>query len=341
MSLIKRGDGDIADRYRPRKFGEIIGNAANVKALLGDLKEGDRRSKCTIFIGSSGSGKTTTARIMAMALNCEKGDTDPCLECNNCKAALEGNAMHIMEMNLSKLNTKEDAEEITNNMYLTSLTGRNKVYIFDECQMLSTAAQNLLLKNLEEPPLNTYIILCTTDPQKIIEAIRNRCQKYEFKYPSEAQLKVILKSVMEQEKWTMSEADKTLFFEYAIGLSIREVLKALDQAVKGGIESLVNLTFEKAEYIEVCRLLLSANFKGICDKLKILEKDKQLEAEQLRCVIMGYLKAILVSSGMSEKGAMVCEAMKIFSTPYYEAKPIPKLYKDCFEACTFLGQVGK
>ena len=338
MSLVRRGNGDITDRYRPRKFGEIVGNDANVKVLKGMLKEGDQRGKSGFFCGSKGSGKTTSARIMAMALNCEKGDVDPCLECDECKAALNGNAMHITEMNMSQFNTKEEMENLVNGMYFSTLTGRNKVYLLDEMQSVSVQAQNLFLKNLEEPPQNTYIFLCTTESKKIIGPLRDRCYHLEFKYPGREDLVLVLKSVMEQEGWSMSDEDKGKFFEFCVGLSIREVLKALDQAVKGGVDTLVEFMFEKAEYIEVCRCIVASDFKSICNKLKILETNKELDAELLRCAIMGYLKSILVSKGMTAEGVRIFETMKIFSNQYFEAKPIPRLYRDCFEACIMMGQ---
>lgn len=336
MSVIKRGGNDITDRYRPRRFQEVIGNEQIINAMKNILAEGETRNKVYMYMGSPGSCKTTMARIMAMALNCEKGDADPCLECESCKSAMGGHAMHITELNLSLLNKKEDADDIVGSMHIRPLTGRNKVYIFDEAQLLTTASQNTLLKNVEEPPPNTYIFICTTDPKKIIDALRSRCQKYEFKYPSKAEISELLQSVMKQEKWSMSDEDKKIFFEYCQGMSFREILKCIDQAVKGGVSTIVNLTFEKAEYKEVCQYLLKGDFRAICEVLKILKDNNQFEPEALRHVILGWLKSCLIREGFSEKGNKIAESMGEFLTPYFEVKPENRLYYNLYRACLML-----
>ena len=284
-------------------------------------------------IVSHNSCKTTLARIMAMALNCSKGDQDPCLTCDNCMMALERNAMHITEINMAQLNKKEDAEEIVANMYTRPLTGRNKIYIFDEAQQLTSQAQNLLLKNLEEPPDNTYIFLCTSEPHKLIKALVSRCQQYEFKPPVPADIAKLLGDVMKQENWSMSDDDKKKFFEYVQGCSMREILKAIDQAVKGGVDSLSSCIGESAEDIEICRLLMNSDFKTICDKLATMKKNNTLDAEGLRLCIFGYLKGCLVREGFSTKGAKIAGVMAEFSTPYFESKADNRLHMNIFNAC--------
>ncbi|KKL61561.1 hypothetical protein LCGC14_2194040, partial [marine sediment metagenome] len=131
--LTTRGEGDICTRYRPRRMSEIVGSKAAVKALSNALKMGANRPKAYLLFGDSGCGKTTAARIMAMGLNCEKGDTpEPCLECDSCKMALDGTALHITELNMADLNKKEDAEGILQEMGLRPWSGRTSFYIFDE-----------------------------------------------------------------------------------------------------------------------------------------------------------------------------------------------------------------
>ena len=137
--LVQRGDKAINERYRPRTFHEVIGNTETKRSLAGWMERGDKRSRSILLVGSSGDGKTTIARILAMGLNCEKGDTvNPCCECPSCKAAMAGEAMHIKEYNMSALSTKDDADAIVNSLYDSSFTGRNTVAILDECMHYST-----------------------------------------------------------------------------------------------------------------------------------------------------------------------------------------------------------
>ena len=145
MDLVARGDKAINERYRPCTFHEIIGNDKTKKSLAGWIEKGNKRSSALLLTGNSGCGKTSTAHILAMGLNCEQGDTiNPCCKCPSCKSALAGDAMHITEYNMSALSKKEDADEIVNSMYNSSFTGRNNVYILDECLHYNTSIDCLV-----------------------------------------------------------------------------------------------------------------------------------------------------------------------------------------------------
>ena len=159
--------------------------------------------------GSAGTGKTTCARIISLSLNCENQSEmgEPCLECESCRSILNGTAMNIYEINMAKLNKKEDVDELVDGMYESCLTGKNKIYVFDECQQLTNSAQNLLLKPLEEPPANTYFILSTTDPQKIIKPLQTRCQMFKVGNPVGEDLKDYLRQLFSLENWKISKED--------------------------------------------------------------------------------------------------------------------------------------
>ena len=217
--LVQRGDKAINERYRPRTFHEVIGNTETKRSLAGWMERGSKRSASILLTGGSGQGKTTIARILAMGLNCEKGDTvNPCCECPSCKAAMAGEAMHIKEYNMSALSTKDDADAIVNSLYDSSFTGRNTVAILDEIQGMSVGSQNLMLKMLENPPKNTYIILATTDPQKILKTVKTRCETYEVTNPSTDNIKQMLGSVVKQELPSMPIEQRNQILEACRGL---------------------------------------------------------------------------------------------------------------------------
>ena len=341
MSLVRRGDIEITKRYRPRRLSEIVGNKSTVKSMQKCIEMGSKRQGAYLLHGPAGTGKTTLARIMAMGLNCETGDTgEPCLVCEDCVDALLGGARasHIVELNLARCNKKEDAEEIVNGMSLSTLTGRNKVYIFDEAQMLTKQAQNLLLKNLEEPPPNTYIFICTTEPNKIIKAIRNRCEQYEFKLPTELEIKEVLADVFKQEPdWDLSVDDKIAFMNVIIGTSVRGVLKSIDKVVRGGIESLTFINDEEPELITICRCVVDGNWNNVVKELKKYDKENPLNAEGLRRCMLTYFRKMLLNANTDnkniDKSVSIAEAMKAFKDPYFDAdSAVPLVTVNLFEA---------
>jgi len=329
---------DICARYRPYRVSEMVGLDAVKRSISKALTMGAGRPKAYLFHGERGCGKTTAARIIAMGLNCELGDTpEPCLSCKNCAMALRGSAFHIVELNMAQLNKKEDADDIVRGMALATMSGRNKVYIFDEAHLLTAAAQNLLLKNLEEPPPRTYIVICTTEPRKLLKTLRSRCEEYCFPLPDRQQIKALLGDVFRQEQdaagWHMTNEDKSSFLEITQGMAFREVLKAIEQAVRGGL-SAVGVGSEEAEkqYIDVCRAVLNGGFPEVCETLGGLEN---VDWEGLRLVLLSYMKSVLLRHGLSGKGRQAAAAMEHLLTPLHfgdresEARMVLALARAC------------
>ena len=166
-------------RYRPRRFGELRGQDHVVRVLRNAVRE-DRVGHAYLFSGPRGTGKTSSARILAKVLNCEAPeDGEPCGDCASCLAVEAGTSFDVHELDAASNNGVENIRELIERASYTT-AGRHKVYILDEVHMLSRAAEAALLKTLEEPPPHVVFVLATTDPQKVSPTIRSRTQHLEF-----------------------------------------------------------------------------------------------------------------------------------------------------------------
>src|SRR5579864_7370617 len=167
-------------RYRPQRFGEVRGQD-HVTTALRNAVRNDRVAHAYLFSGPRGTGKTSTARILAKALNCtDLRDGEPCCECESCLAIQAGSSLDVVELDAASNNGVDAMRDLVSRAALGS-PGRRKVYIVDEVHMLSTGASNALLKTLEEPPGHVVFVLATTDPQKVLPTIRSRTQHFEFR----------------------------------------------------------------------------------------------------------------------------------------------------------------
>lgn len=219
-------------RYRPRRFSEIRGQSHVVTALRNAVRN-NSVSHAYLFSGPRGTGKTSTARILAKALNCENlQDGEPCCECGSCVDMEAGRSFDLFELDAASNNGVDAIRDLVDRAAVGS-PGRTKVYILDEVHMLSTAASNALLKTLEEPPGHVRFVLATTDPQKVLPTIKSRTQHYEFQLLGASELE-------EYVRWIIADADLTVDDEairWAVRQgkgSARDTLSALDQVVAAG-----------------------------------------------------------------------------------------------------------
>lgn len=223
-------------KYRPRQFSEIIGQIHVTRALTNALDSG-RPAHAYLFTGQRGTGKTTTARILAKAANCEKGIRSvACDECGNCAAIATGSSLDLIELDAAS-HTGVDGirEAIVDKVDFQPASARHRIYIIDEAHMLSTSAFNALLKTLEEPPAHALFILCTTEPYKIPPTIHSRCQRFDFRPVSAVDIAAHLESVLASERaeGVMNVDAEPLALRLiarAAGGSVRDALSALDQA---------------------------------------------------------------------------------------------------------------
>lgn len=199
----------LARKFRPQEFGSVSGQEHVTRPLANAIKR-NLISHAFLFCGPRGVGKTTVARVLSKALNCEKGPTaTPCLKCTNCKEITEGRSLAVREIDGASHNSVENVRDLIDTLRSQPPPGsRFKVYIIDEVHMLSVAAFNALLKNLEEPPPNTVFILATTDPQKIPETVLSRCQRYDFRAMS---LETIEKKLQEIAKAESIDVEPEVF----------------------------------------------------------------------------------------------------------------------------------
>ncbi len=215
-------------KYRPKFFREVIGQEHITEILQNALKNG-RIAHAYLFAGVRGTGKTTTARILAKALNCERGiSSEPCGQCRNCLDIDAGRFPDVIEIDAASYRGINEIREIRDNVKLAPLRGRYKVYIIDEVHMLTQEAFNALLKTLEEPPEHVVFVLATTDPHKVPSTIISRCQRFDFRRISSDKLKRFLRKVAENEKIDITQEALELLVKAARG-SVRDALSLLDQ----------------------------------------------------------------------------------------------------------------
>jgi len=223
----------LARKYRPQTFADVIGQEHITRTLANALSTG-RIHHAYILAGARGIGKTTVARILAKALNCEDGPkAEPCGKCNSCKEITAGSSLDVQEIDGASNTSVDDIREIRERVRYLPSSGRYKIYIIDEVHMLSTSAFNALLKTLEEPPPHVVFVFATTESHKIPATILSRCQRYDFRRISPVKISTSLKKIAGSEGISIEDDALHLIAKEASG-SMRDGQSLLDQAIAFG-----------------------------------------------------------------------------------------------------------
>ena len=220
-------------RFRPISFKEILGQE-HITTTLKNQVISDRVGHAYLFTGSRGCGKTSSAKVLARAINClNVKDGEPCNECSICESALDGSLTDIVEMDAASNNGVDDIRAIRDEVNFLPTIAKYRVYIIDEVHMLSTGAFNALLKTLEEPPKHVKFILATTEPQKLPATILSRCQRFDFKKISENKIIENLEKICEECKIKYASKALDLIAELAEG-GMRDALSILERCAEDG-----------------------------------------------------------------------------------------------------------
>src|SRR6186997_57806 len=223
-------------RYRPQTPSDLLGQEHVVRALTGAVREG-RLHHAFLFCGPRGTGKTSTARILAKMVNCEQGPTaEPCGVCDQCVAIREGQHLDVVEIDAASHGGVDDARDLREKAPTAPVQGREKVYIIDEAQRLSREAFDALLKVFEKPPPSVRFVLATTEPHKMPATIVGRCQRFDFRRIGTEALAGLLEDVAEREGLKVTRPAAEALARHAEG-SARDAESLLDQcAVLGAGE---------------------------------------------------------------------------------------------------------
>ncbi|HUH07275.1 MAG TPA: DNA polymerase III subunit gamma/tau [Egibacteraceae bacterium] len=215
-------------KYRPQTFAEVIGQA-HVTTTLAHAVAEDRLHHAYLFTGPRGTGKTSTARILAKSLNCENGPTaEPCNTCTHCAAITTGSSVDVIEIDAASHGGVDDVRDLRDRVAFAPASARMKVYIVDECHMLSTAGWNAFLKTVEEPPGHVVFVFATTEPHKVLETILSRTQRFDFKRVDAATLAAHVRDLAARESLEVEPGAIDLIVRAGDG-SVRDTLSVLDQ----------------------------------------------------------------------------------------------------------------
>ncbi len=301
----------LARKWRPQQFDDVVGQA-HVTQTLRNAITSDRVAHAYIFVGPRGTGKTTTARILAKALNCQKGGgptTEPCDKCDSCKEIMSGSSLDVIEIDGASNNSVDQVRDLRESIAFVPARGPFKIYIIDEVHMLSISAFNALLKTLEEPPRHVKFLFATTDPQKVPTTILSRCQRFDLRRITLREIVGQLEKIAKVEQIAIAP-DALLAIARGAEGGLRDATGALDQLV-----SFRGKTIAEPDVLAVFGLVAHQTLEALAqavvggDVATALRVVAELDAsgkdlQRLVVELLGYFRDLLVCRYVGDAAAL-------------------------------------
>ena len=319
----------LATKYRPKRFADVVGQDIVVKIITSGMMK-NRLGAAMLFSGTRGVGKTTIARILAVAFRCENSDPEPCEKCSYCLESKSNSQIDIIEIDAASNTSVDDVREIIESCRYKPTTGKYKVFIIDEVHMLSKSAFNALLKTLEEPPEHVKFLLATTEMHKIPETILSRVLKFDLKKVDSGLITQYLSSICNQENITV-EFDVLGVIAKAAEGSIRDSLSILDQAINMSMSDQISMSdiremlnySNDSDIVDLLRMLAAGNIKSAIEKYREIIRGDAC-CEKIASVLLDYVYAatciktnIEIANGVvsADIASKLCAATKNVSIP--------------------------
>jgi DNA polymerase III subunit gamma/tau len=293
-------------KHRPRDFDEFSPGQPHVVQTLRNAVEMDRVAHAYLFAGPRGTGKTSMAKILAKALNCEHGPTTtPCKECESCRTIHDATSIDVIELDAASHRGIDDIREIRDRVALQPVRGRRKVYIIDEAHMLTKEASNAVLKTLEEPPPHAVFVLCTTEMAAMLPTIRSRCQRFAFARPGLPEISTVLHRIARAESIEIEPAAVTTIAR-AAGGSFRDAVSALDQLATAcpdaitvaAVRDLLGTT-DAEVLLRTVDLVADGDAAG-CRRLVDEQADSGTDLGMLVSDLLGHLRFVFLDQQLGE-----------------------------------------
>ncbi|MEI6338522.1 MAG: DNA polymerase III subunit gamma/tau, partial [Verrucomicrobiota bacterium] len=314
----------FARKYRPQTFEEVVGQEHITRTLQNAISAG-RVAQAYLFVGPRGIGKTSTARILAKALNCKTGPTaSPCGRCDACLEIAEGRSLDVLEIDGASNNGVENIRELRENAAYAPSSGQYKIYLIDEVHMLSAGAFNALLKTLEEPPEHVKFIFATTEAQKVPATITSRCQRFDLRRIPAVSIAAHLQTIAGKEEITLEASAAEAIARGAEG-GLRDAESMLDQAVAfcgkkiTGADVMSVFGFTSRETITT--LVNHIFFRDVAAGLQILSEQSEAGKDMSRLLgdLIGHVRDLLVA-GVEKQGPVPREKLLVLLDHFAETE---------------------